>query len=63
MWPRTTTAGTLARIAIKWTRVLVQDNLGLFIVEVHKFWVGHLSENFGVGRGSGGGSSGRTRQC
>ena len=60
MWPRTTMAGTLARIAMKWTRALIQDNLGLFIIEIHKFWVGHPSKDFGIGWGSGGGSSGKT---
>jgi len=43
---------------MKETRALVQNNLGLFISEVHKFWVGYPSKDFGVGRGSGGGGSG-----
>ena len=45
---------------MKETRALVQDNLGLFIGKVHKFWVGCPSKDFGIGRGSGDGGSSRT---
>ena len=60
LWPRTMTAGTLARITMKQTRARIQDNLGLFIVEIHKFWIGCPSKDFGIGWGSHGGSGGRT---
>ena len=60
MWPRAIAGRTIARIAMKQTRVGIQDNLGLFIGEVHKFWVGHPSKDFGIGQGSGGVSGGRT---